>query len=158
MEDMRSKFITLCEQKEFVIDRTCIKQDKEDRDCGVMVGYKDKEIVVATPWFRNIKESDGKRYYYMQTATICHKYDYLLEPIQYVNIGQVQPYFLFGGPGYETDEDRKSNPTAICRRTQTGTCDLQDIPYGLYKGRTKNDRDSKRQPQRPCWFLFRAWH
>lgn len=47
MEDMRSKFITLCEQKEFVIDRTCIKQDKEDRDCGVMVGYKDKEIVVA---------------------------------------------------------------------------------------------------------------
>ena len=43
MEDMRSKFITLCEQKELVIDRTCIKQDKEDRDCGVMVGYKDKE-------------------------------------------------------------------------------------------------------------------
>jgi len=81
MEDMRSKFITLCEQKELVIDRTCIKQDKEDRDCGVMVGYKDKEIIVATPWFRNIKESDGKRYYYMQTATICHKYDYLLEKI-----------------------------------------------------------------------------
>lgn len=57
--------------------------------------------------------------------------------------------------GYETDEDRKSNPAASCRRTQAGTCDIQNIPNGLHKGRTKNDGNSKRQPQRPCRFLFR---
>lgn len=81
MENMRSQFVTLCEQKEIKIDRTCIKQGKADLDCGVMVGYNGKEVAVATPWFRKVNE-DGKRLYYLQTANIMHKYDYLLEGLK----------------------------------------------------------------------------
>ena len=57
------------------------KQGKADLDCGVMVGYNGKEVAVATPWFRKMND-DGKRLYYLQTANIMHKYDYLLEGLK----------------------------------------------------------------------------
>ena len=77
MENMRSQFITICEQKEVDIDKTCIKQNKADLDCGVMVGYKENKIVAVAPWHRFIKEEDCKRYYKLLTSPSSKQLDYL---------------------------------------------------------------------------------
>lgn len=81
MENMRSQFITICEQNAVDIDKTCIKQNKEDRDCGVMVGYKDNNVVAVAPWHRFIKEEDGKRYYKLLTSPSSKQFDHLLESL-----------------------------------------------------------------------------
>lgn len=63
MEAMRSEFVTLCEQHNITIDRTCIKQSKNDLNKGVVVGMYGKETIASLYWNREINDEDGKRYY-----------------------------------------------------------------------------------------------
>ncbi len=63
MEAMREAFVKMCEEQKFDIDKTCIKQSKEDTSHGTLVGYKDKKAVVEVAWYR--KEEGKERKYYM---------------------------------------------------------------------------------------------
>lgn len=63
MEAMREAFVKMCDEQKFDIDKTCIKQSKEDTSHGTLVGYKDKKAVVETAWYR--KEEGKERKYYM---------------------------------------------------------------------------------------------
>lgn len=76
MEDMRSKFITIVEQKGIGYDKTCIKQCKADRDKGVMVAMSEGKNVAAILWWRKVNEEDGKRYYYLLCKRDANQIDF----------------------------------------------------------------------------------
>lgn len=63
MEAMREVFIKMCEEQGFDIDKTCIKQSKEDTSHGTLVGYKEKKAIVEVAW--NRKEDGKERKYYI---------------------------------------------------------------------------------------------
>ena len=61
MELMREKFLKVCEEQGIEIDKTCIKQSKEDPSNGTLVGYKEKKAVVEIAWNRK-EEGKEKKY------------------------------------------------------------------------------------------------
>ena len=63
MEAMREAFIKVCDEQGIDIDKTCIKQSKDDNSHGTLVGYKDKAQVVEVAWSR--KEEGKERKYYI---------------------------------------------------------------------------------------------
>ena len=62
MEAMREAFIKACDEQGIDIDKTCIKQSKDDNSHGTLVGYKDKAQVVEVAWSRN-EEGKERKYY-----------------------------------------------------------------------------------------------
>ena len=61
MEVMREKFLKACEEQGIDIDKTCIKQSKDDTSHGTLVGYKEKKAVVEVAWNRK-EEGKEKQY------------------------------------------------------------------------------------------------
>ena len=63
VEAMREAFVKVCDEQKIDIDKTCIKQSKDDTSHGTLVGYKDKKQVVELAWVR--KEDGKERKYYL---------------------------------------------------------------------------------------------
>ncbi len=61
MELMREKFLKACEDQGIEIDKTCIKQSKDDTSHGTLVGYKEKKAVIEIAWNRK-EEGKEKQY------------------------------------------------------------------------------------------------
>ena len=61
MEVMRENFLKVCEEQGIDIDKTCIKQSKDDTSHGTLVGYKEKKAVIEISWIRK-EEGKEKQY------------------------------------------------------------------------------------------------
>ena len=75
MEEMRSQFVTLLNEKQIEFDKTCIKQSKADLGKGIIVATLKGEQVGAIYWLRSTTE-EGKKQYAMLTTRSANEQDF----------------------------------------------------------------------------------
>ena len=75
MEQMRSEFVTLLNEKQIEFDKTCIKQSKADLGKGIILATLKTEAVASIFWLRSVTEG-GKKQYSMLTAKEAENYDF----------------------------------------------------------------------------------
>ena len=75
MEEMRSQFVTLLNEKQIEFDKTCIKQSKADLGKGVIVATLKGEQTGAIYWMRSTTE-EGKKQYAMLTTRAANEQDF----------------------------------------------------------------------------------
>lgn len=75
MEQMRSEFVNLLNEKQKEFDKTVIKQSKADLGKGIILATMKGEAVASIYWLRSLTE-DGKKQYSLLTAKDAEKHDF----------------------------------------------------------------------------------
>jgi len=75
MEEMRSQFVNLLNEKQKEYDKTVIKQSKADLGKGIILATMKGEAVASIFWLRSLTE-EGKKEYSLLTTKEAEKLDF----------------------------------------------------------------------------------